>query len=494
MGIRGSEYQDQTAYDRYGMSGGGLDWGNQPSVFREYPHLPVYPLSEPPAWPEGNVWQVMCGPEITPKEAEFLPENLAAILYLSGGVTARAKHGHDWFYYRAPASAGALYPFEVYCATCGVRSLEDGLYHFTVSRSGLSLLRQGNFTESLDRLVDASEPSGKPSVIFVLSAIFFRSAWKYRERAYRYCLYDTGHLLENLLLSLKFLSIPFDLHLDFGNAEVERLSGIDDEQEGALALVRAYWRSGGPVSVSAEQAASPVSFQAGPLCPGIRTFDKIVGVHRETGSVDSVASGGEEPGKKGPWLWEAVPEAEGTMDFPSFVETVQTRRSKRNYVVRPVSKGRLGTLLGLILGPSDSDLYRGPRPDLGILVGDVADTAPGFYRIDPRTRQMALVKEGDLLRDMADAALNQMWLARAAVLLVMFADLKKIEDRYGPRSYRHLMLKAGMLGQRVYLAATGLGMGACGIGAFYDAEAANVLGLEPAERVLYLVAAGPVKR
>jgi len=331
-------------------------------------------------------------------------------------------------------------------------------------------------------------------VTFLLSAIFFRSAWKYRERAYRYCLLDTGHLLENLLLSLKALGIPCELHLDFRNAAVERLLDIDDEQEGALALVRAHSNFKGSVPVLTEEAASRMSFQSSPLSPKVQTFDKIVGVHRETGSVRSVMSGGDEAYKKGPWSWAAIPEAEETMDFPSFVETVQTRRSKRNYVVRPVSGSRLGTLVRLVLGPGDSDLYRGPRPDLGVLVGDVADTVPGFYRIDPSARQMALVKEGNFLQDMAHAALNQMWLAQAAVLFVMFADLKKFEGSYGPRSYRHLMLKAGMLGQRVYLAATSLGMGACGIGAFYDAEAAKVLGLEPAERMLYLVAAGPVKK
>ena len=93
MGIQGSEYQDQTAYDRHGMSGGGLDWGSQPSVFREYPQLPFHPLPESPPWPEGNIREVMCGPGMPLKEAELFEEDLAAILYLSGGLTARAKHG-----------------------------------------------------------------------------------------------------------------------------------------------------------------------------------------------------------------------------------------------------------------------------------------------------------------------------------------------------------------------------------------------------------------
>ena len=56
------------------------------------------------------------------------------------------------------------------------------------------------------------------------------------------------------------------------------------------------------------------------------------------------------------------------------------------------------------------------------------------------------------------------------------------------------MLTAGRLGQRIYLGATSLGLGCCGIGAFYDGEAATLLGLNQASAMLYLLAVGPVKR
>ncbi len=55
------------------------------------------------------------------------------------------------------------------------------------------------------------------------------------------------------------------------------------------------------------------------------------------------------------------------------------------------------------------------------------------------------------------------------------------------------MLTAGRMGERLYLTATTLGLGCCGIGAFYDWEAAELLGLNPNSRLLYLVAVGAVK-
>ena len=65
---------------------------------------------------------------------------------------------------------------------------------------------------------------------------------------------------------------------------------------------------------------------------------------------------------------------------------------------------------------------------------------------------------------------------------------------WGPRGYRYAMLAAGRLGQTIYLGATALGLGCCGIGALYDEEARQLLGLNKKAALLYLVAAGPVKR
>ena len=106
---------------------------------------------------------------------------------------------------------------------------------------------------------------------------------------------------------------------------------------------------------------------------------------------------------------------------------------------------------------------------------------------------MKQVREGDLRAALARAALDQMWLGRCSLVFVFWADLEEMERVYGIRAYRHLMIKAGGMGERVYLAATALNMGCCGIGAFYDGEVAAVLGLGASEYPLYLLGVGPVK-
>jgi nitroreductase len=104
-----------------------------------------------------------------------------------------------------------------------------------------------------------------------------------------------------------------------------------------------------------------------------------------------------------------------------------------------------------------------------------------------------MVTSGLFTDQMARICLDQAWLAGAAVHFLFMADLKVLDQMWGPRGYRYAMMTAGRLGQRVYLATTAMGLGCCGIGAFYDMEAANLLGLNKESRLLYLVAAGPVK-
>ena len=77
---------------------------------------------------------------------------------------------------------------------------------------------------------------------------------------------------------------------------------------------------------------------------------------------------------------------------------------------------------------------------------------------------------------------------------LFLTDLAQIDRTWGPRSYRYAMLAAGRMGQAIYVAATALGLGACGIGALYDGEARELLGLSEDAALLYLVAAGPIKK
>jgi SagB-type dehydrogenase family enzyme len=112
---------------------------------------------------------------------------------------------------------------------------------------------------------------------------------------------------------------------------------------------------------------------------------------------------------------------------------------------------------------------------------------PGLHLLLPRQ------VPADPRAEVAAAALGQGWVGQAALILVLWADLEALEDLGGPRTYRHAMLAAGRAGQRLYLAATALGLGCCGVGAFYDEELAQAARIPDRADPLYLLACGPVK-
>jgi SagB-type dehydrogenase family enzyme len=182
----------------------------------------------------------------------------------------------------------------------------------------------------------------------------------------------------------------------------------------------------------------------------------------------------------------------------NYAETVFKRRSRRNFVQTELSVTRLAALLALLCGsghePEDAPLFEKEALCVGFLSGNVQDLSPGLYLLDLEQGQMALSSQGFVIDKMAHVCLDQAWLANGALHFVFLTNLTLLDETWGPRGYRYAMLTAGRLGQRIYLGATAMGIGCCGIGAFYDDEAAQLLGVNEQTRLLYLVAVGPLKR
>ncbi|MFH1488498.1 MAG: nitroreductase family protein [Pseudomonadota bacterium] len=129
----------------------------------------------------------------------------------------------------------------------------------------------------------------------------------------------------------------------------------------------------------------------------------------------------------------------------------------------------------------------------GFLAGRTEGLPPGFYLLDREGTSLGQAASGDFPDRMTRICLDQAWLSQAAVLFLFITDLAALDKSWGPRGYRYAMMTAGRLGERLYVAATAVGLGCCGIGALYDGEAARLLGLQGLSRLLYLVGIGPVK-
>jgi len=501
MTLISQEYHQLTSYQRNQMSQYSLDWRNQPSTFKTYQNLELIPLPREVQHDNEKLSNVLNRSSKKNDAVALEILDLSRILSLAYSITGRAPYGDDYHYYRSVASAGALYPVEIYVATHDVGGLQDGLYHFSITGHGLVGLRYEDISRWVsDYLQDI--PEKHPALIFFFTTIFFRSAWKYRDRAYRYHLLDTGHLIENLAVALKSQALPFCLSYDFDDQAINRMLGLDETREVSLAvcqvlgldmLKRGVGKKDiaklmdsikGASRVSNKEYAYPAisdMHMAGIIkVPAARaTAHRLDPVCATSGRIEKIKSSAPWPEKM------------------NYEDAFLLRRSHRNFISTLLSRKYMMALLECItmtyrIIPSENEYQHSVQA--GFITGKVEGFDPGFYLIDEIESSFGMVDPGSFTGLMASICLDQKWLKNAAVHFLFITDLKKLEQYYGPRSYRYAMLQSGRLGERLYLAATAMGLGCCGVGAFYDKEAAQLLKLREGSKLLYIVAVGLVKQ
>jgi SagB-type dehydrogenase family enzyme len=495
------DYHQLTSYDRARMSGHFLDWPNQPNVFKTYTGMPTVALPEPASRPDVKLSELLLEKPADGPETLIDPAELSRLLYLTHAITAKTRHGGMDFYFRSIASAGALYPFELYVATNGVKDLEDGLYHHTLGLNALTLLRSGNvLTELSDAIPMQSETS--PSLVFFLTAIFFRSSWKYRDRAFRYHLLDTGHMVENLAVALRESQLPYKVHYDFDDDRINGVLCLDISREVCLAAV--------PVWAAQDAAGSGV---AALEVPSYDLAAESIVARNETDypairDIHALSKDAKAPHESAPSMLDSlgiqmgdprqIPEPTGPVELLPYAEAVFTRRSMRNFVNVELNEASFSTLLNMlcstVLADAQAEAASQNAIVVGLLANNISGFDPGFYVLDAERKAVRQVFTGNMADHMAHVCLDQAWLENCAVHFLFLSNLEMLERTYGARGYRHAMLTAGRLGQRLYVGATAMRLGCCGIGAFYDREAAGTLTLNEQSALLYLVGAGPIRK
>jgi len=149
-------------------------------------------------------------------------------LYHIAGLTAQKTYPSGEYYLRINPSAGALYPNELYFQSRGVEGRVDGIYHYDVRISSLTLLQA--ITED-----DGLEPyfgfkTAMKGYLFLVSAIYYRSSWKYKNRAFRYCLLDAGHLLGSIEAAALLKKDSVDVAYNIEREKLNRMFGFAERE------------------------------------------------------------------------------------------------------------------------------------------------------------------------------------------------------------------------------------------------------------------------
>ena len=157
-----------------------------------------------------------------------------------------------------------------------------------------------------------------------------------------------------------------------------------------------------------------------------------------------------------------------------------------------MSLAQLSAVLAASARPFSTDFADARFIQVYLYVHRVQGLEPGVYRYWPKNAQLEQVRSGDQRVAAAGLSLGQELAGNACVAFSMIADIDRAVRSDGDRGYRYVHFEAGAIGQRLYLAANALGLGATGIGAFFDDEVHRYLDLTSGQVVYHFAIGYPV--
>jgi SagB-type dehydrogenase family enzyme len=162
-------------------------------------------------------------------------DELSALLHAGYGATHAPEEVPDsGWRFRAVPSGGALYPLEVYVVPRRVEGVESALYHYDPLAHALERLRDDDVEPELREALIFRELLDGCAVVLLVTAMFWRTRFKYGLRGYRFALLEAGHLAQNVLLAATALGLGAAPVGGFYDRRLDELLGVDGVNESSL--------------------------------------------------------------------------------------------------------------------------------------------------------------------------------------------------------------------------------------------------------------------
>lgn len=143
-------------------------------------------------------------------------EEISQLLWAAQGITSESGG-------RTAPSAGALYPLEVYVATA------DGVYHYLPEGHRAEILSRADLRAALAHAARDQAFVAEAPAVFVITAVFARTAVRYGERAERYVHLEAGHVAQNVLLEATALGLAGVPVGAFSDAGIQQTLGLPSD-------------------------------------------------------------------------------------------------------------------------------------------------------------------------------------------------------------------------------------------------------------------------
>jgi len=500
--VRDYHVRSKHQLERYAPGPGYLDWATQPDPFRTYAGAAriELPLVADRLTTRFNDVRRGSLPAATPLDRD----SIATLLELSLAVSAWKSHrGASWAL-RCNPSSGNLHPTEGYVVCGALPGLDAGVYHY-VSRD--------HALEQRARLANAALAGG---ALVGLASIYWREAWKYGIRAFRYCNHDCGHAIGAVAYAAAALGWRTRFLEEAGDADVARLLGLDRDADFANAEREA------PECLLWVGTADPPPLAAiAPLADGARwagSANTLSPAHVEWREIDLAHAATRKPrispAKR--FAPSAAPPASTPGSDLTHAAIARQRRSAVDFDgVTAIGADAFYAMLEPLVPRAGVPPWNAwpypPRVHLALFVHRVVGLEPGLYclardadatgrlrsvmsaewswqKAGPADLALYLLTEGDARGVARTVSCHQDIAADSCYALAMLADFTVA----GPWRYRELHWECGMIGQVLYLEAEAAGIRATGIGCFFDDALHRALGLsrDGAWQTLYHFTAG----
>ena len=480
-------YHDRTKhhFNRFARSLGYLDWASQPNPFRSFAGAASLALSPAPDAPVTAIGD---------------------ILRHALGLSAWKQFGESRWALRVNPSSGNLHPTEAYVITGAAHGVGDtpGVHHYAPDHHALE--RRCAFDAS-SWTAGVADPD---AWLIALTSIHWREAWKYGERAFRYCQHDMGHAIAAIRIAAAAAGWRAALLPDWSHADIAALTGIDRdddyveaerEEPGCLLLLRnPHSTIRNDVRAVASRDRLIAAVRAGAWTGHASQLSED---HTTWTFIDEIAAATQDPGRlvSDPLDPLDPPDPPDLPAYPASV--ILQRRSAVSFDgASSIGAATFFAMLSRVMphaGPPWDALWWEARVHLAIFVHRVEGVAPGLYllaRNAPAVERLRVACGREFIWEPAHDTLPFYALARGDCRamarrlscdqdiasdgffsLGMIADFDASLETFGPAFYRHLFWESGAVGQVLYLEAEAAGARATGIGCFYDDPVHEMLGL-----------------
>jgi SagB-type dehydrogenase family enzyme len=510
-------YHERTKHRLNGYAAGpdSLDWDAQPDPFRRYVGAPLtlLPLK---ADALATPWADLFEPgRVAPYPMNR--ETIGLLFELSFALAAWKHYGPDRWALRVNPSSGNLHPSEAWLVCQGAEGITDGIHHYAPREHAL---------EQRASLAALPDDAGTPAQTFVaLTSITWREAWKYGERAFRYCLLDAGHAIGALryaaaVLGWKIVPVAatsaqlcallgLDREADFASAEREEPDALFELLPAAAPGVQDKVRT---LPVPTQWQGLPNRLDRHPMYRW-PVIDQAAAVSRTNAtpliaaSASTASANGQKQSENSALAWmQANPLPRSTQRA---VTLIRQRRSAQHFDARARMPLDQLWLLLRALHPARMPFDAwpaAPRVHMLLFAHRVDGLAPGAYLLPrsptgaellrawlPSTLPLAPVPDAPLDAPLLCLSENPALAGTLRTLnchqalgsdaIVGFALLAEFNPLQQACAYRQRFEEAGLIGHVLYLEAEAQGLRGTGIGCYFDDALHQLIGLpEPAAR------------